>query len=129
MPKSANEVMQEVVLNAVLDGMIALKSAARGLPNILVRDLAAIHQNTTFADLPEALQASINASVRAAFTRLLKEGYAVSPAGSRPPPSPASRAPGGPPDARRRPPKTGGAGDRRDRPRRPGAPRGRPKGK
>src|SRR5688500_14768394 len=77
MTKSATDVMQEVIYAAVIDAISALKASSKGLPNNLLRDLNALHANTTFADLPKELQASITASVRAAFTRLLKEGYSV----------------------------------------------------
>jgi hypothetical protein len=79
MPRSATEVMQDIVTAAVIDGIQAMKAASKGLPNNLLRDLNAIHANTAPADLPAELQAAIQASVRAAFTRLLKEGYSVSP--------------------------------------------------
>jgi len=78
MTKSATEVMQEIIFSAVIDSIMALKSASKGLPNTLLRDLNAVHANTTFPDLPKELQAAISASVRAAFARLLKEGYTVS---------------------------------------------------
>jgi hypothetical protein len=122
MQRAANDVMQSIMFSVVLDGIAALKRASGGLPNQLLRDVQAIHPNVTFADLPRELQASIVESTRAAFTQLLKEGYAVGPRQqmqqSRPmdrvperdrrgPP----RGPGGPP-ARRggRPPKGGGNG-------------------
>jgi hypothetical protein len=79
MPRAATDVMQSVIFSAVLDAVAALKSGSGGLPNQLVRDLQAIHPNTTFADLPKPLQDAIAASTRAAFTQLLKEGYAVGP--------------------------------------------------
>ena len=49
------------------------------MPNQLLRDVQAIHPNVTFADLPKELQDQIAESTRAAFTQLLKEGYAVGP--------------------------------------------------
>ena len=127
MTKSATDVMQEVIFAAVIDSLGALKTASKGLPNNLLRDLNAIHANTTFADLPAELQASINASVRAAFTRLLKEGYSVSTGQPAPPPrSPIRRD--GPPNHRG--PRPGGPrGERRDGPRPPrkgGRPGGKP---
>ena len=85
MTRSATDVMQDILAAAVLDALAALKGASRGVPNTLLRDLNAIHANTTFADLPSELRDSIAASVRAAFTRLLKEGYAVSSAQAAPP--------------------------------------------
>jgi len=71
--------MQSVIFSAILDAIAALKAGAGGLPNNLLRDVQAIHPNVTFADLPKALQDAIVASTRAAFTQLLKEGYAVGP--------------------------------------------------
>jgi hypothetical protein len=78
MAKSATEVMQEILYSAVIDSISALRASSKGVPNTLLRDLNALHANTTFADLPKELQAAIGASVRSAFARLLKEGYSVS---------------------------------------------------
>src|SRR5437764_8617274 len=79
MQRAANDVMQSVIFSAVLDAVAALKRASGGLPNQLLRDVQAIHPNVIFADLPKALQDAIADSTRAAFTQLLKEGYAVGP--------------------------------------------------
>ena len=79
MQRAANDVMQSILFSAVLDGLAALKRASGGLPNQLLRDVQAIHPNVTFADLPKELQDQIVESTRAAFTALLKEGYAVGP--------------------------------------------------
>src|SRR4051812_18412070 len=119
MRKSATEVMQDIVAAAVLDAIAALKAASRGLPNNLLRDLNAIHANTTFADLPAEVQNAISASVRAAFSRLQKEGYSVS---GGEPAAPRPQRPGVPPSAQHRP-------FRRPPPKRDGAPGGRPPGK
>jgi hypothetical protein len=105
MTQSATDVMHAILVSAVIEGIGALKDASKGMPNTLMRDLNAIHPNTTFADLPKELQATITASVRGAFTRLLKEGYAVMPRDAAPhAPSPARRhSPDKP-----RPPRGGG---------------------
>src|SRR6476659_51489 len=79
MPRAASDVMQSVIFSAVLDGIASLKRASGGLPNQLLRDVQAIHPNVTQADLPKELQDAIAESTRAAFTALLKEGYAVGP--------------------------------------------------
>ena len=79
MPRAANDVMQSIIFAAVLDGLAALKRGSGGLPNQLLRDVQAIHPNVTFADLPKELQGALAQSTRAAFTQLLKEGYAVGP--------------------------------------------------
>ena len=119
MTRSANEVMQDVVFSAAMDAIRAFKEASHGLPNNLLRDLNAVHANTTFADLPKEVQAAITANVRAAFTRLLKEGYSVS---AGPPPSPPR-----PPSFRREPGREGGgAGQRRPPGRGPRPEGGRP---
>jgi hypothetical protein len=142
--------MHEIILSSVMDGIDALKSASKGLPNTLLRDINAIHPNAAFADLPKELQAAIAASVRGAFNRLLKEGYSVSqgqqaparsPAGDRPPRGdrpggdrprgdrPRGDRPGGRPPGGARP--GAGPGGRRPagddkRPPRPGGGGGRP---
>ena len=77
MNKSATELMQEIIFSAVADSISALKESAKGMPNILLRDLNAIHSNSTFADLPKEMQAAITTATRSAFNRLRKEGYSV----------------------------------------------------
>jgi hypothetical protein len=77
--RAASDVVQSVILSAVIDALEAMKATSKGVPNLMLRDLQSIHRNTTFADLPKAVQDSIAQSVRAAFTQLLKEGYAVGP--------------------------------------------------
>lgn len=116
MAKSATDVMQEIIFSAVIDSLTALKAASGGVPNSLLRDVNAIHANATFADLPKDLQVSIAASVRAGFNRLLKEGYAVSPAQGGPPPrgAPAVHA-----ATTRPPPRASHRPDRKPRPPRP----------
>ena len=79
MTKAASEVMQSVLIAAVVEAIEALKAGSGGLPNNLLRDLQGVHRNAAFADLPKSLQDSINQSVRTAFNQLLKEGYAVGP--------------------------------------------------
>ena len=79
MPRAASDVMQSIIFSAVLDALAALKRASGGLPNQLLRDVQAIHPNVTLADLPKELQDQIAESTRAAFTQLLKDGYAVGP--------------------------------------------------
>ena len=105
--------MQEILFSTVLDSIVALKDAANGLPNPLLRELNSIHPNTTYADLPKEVQAAIATNVRSAFTRLLKEGYSVgqgveqrrAPATAS---APTHRPRGGAGDRPR-----GGSGDRR----------------
>ena len=79
MQRAATEVMQSIMFAAVVDALDALKTAARGVPNNMLRDIQAVHRNALFADLPKELQDAITNSVRSAFTQLLKEGYAVGP--------------------------------------------------
>ena len=134
MKKSATDVMQEIVFAATIDSIMALKAASKGLPNNLLRDLNAIHANTTLADLPPELQSAISTSVRGAFARLLKEGYSVSP--GRPEPQRDIRPPrDGAGDRRghRGPPRREGGEERRpprgDRPGPGGPGGGRPSGR
>lgn len=146
MPRAANDVMQAIIFSAVLDAIAALKAASKGLPNQLLRDVQAIHANVTFDDLPKELQAAIAESTRAAFTRLLKEGYAVGPRGQQPHSRPLDRVPErdrrGPADrrtirhgqGRRGPPRPDGDGPGKGPgkgpgggPRRPRPPKGKPR--
>jgi hypothetical protein len=108
MPRAATDVMQSIIFSAVLEGLAALKRASGGLPNQLLRDVQAIHPNVTFADLPKELQDQIAETTRAAFTQLLKEGYAVGPRQQMQQSRPIDRVP-----ERQRP------GDRRGPPRGP----------
>ena len=62
--------------------IVALRDASKGLPNALLRDVNAIHANTAFGDLPEAVRSAVASSVRDAFARLRKDGYVVAEAGS-----------------------------------------------
>jgi hypothetical protein len=139
MPRAATDIMQSIIFSAVLDGIAALKRESRGLPNQLLRDVQAIHPNVTFADLPKELQDAIAESTRAAFTQLLKEGYAVGPRQQVQTTRPMDRVPErqrhgpGSPDRRGPPrgPRRDGNGGGPDRPRGPGGggrPR-KPKGK
>ena len=124
MARAASDVMQSIIFSAIIDAVAALKRASGGLPNQLLRDVQAIHPNVTFADLPKELQDQLAESTRAAFTQLLKEGYAVGPKqqtqAARPMdrvPERQHRGPGspdrrGPPRGPRRPPGDRGPNDR-----------------
>ena len=135
MQRAANDVMQSIIFSAILDAIAALKRASGGLPNQLLRDVQAIHPNVTFADLPRELQDALAESTRAAFSQLLKEGYAVGPRQQMQPSRPIDRVPErqrpsdrrGPPRGPRRP----GGGGPNDKPRGPGGPSRprKPKGK
>ena len=130
--KSATDVMTDVIFSAVLDAVEGFKSAAKGVPNALARDLSAVHRNTTSADLPAEVRAAMEESVRQAFARLRREGYTVAAADATraPPPRPRPAGPprgqgprSGPRDApvvetKRRPPggPKGGKGPPRGRP-------------
>ena len=136
MQRAASDVMQSVILSAVIDALEAMKAASKGVPNLMLRDLQSVHRNTTFADLPKAVQDSIAQSVRAAFTQLLKEGYAVGPKQAVQQSRPLDRVPErdrrGPPDrrsvrnspGRRGPDRPGGPGGKGPRP--GGPPKGKP---
>ena len=135
MQRAASDVMQSVLLSAVIDALEAMKAASGGVPNNMLRDLQSVHRNTTFADLPKAVQDSITQSVRAAFTQLLKEGYAVGPKGEVQRSRPMDRVPErdrrGPQDRRdfrKGPGRRGPGGDRPGGkgPRPGGPPRGKP---
>jgi hypothetical protein len=120
MAKSATDIMQEIIFSAVTDALDALKASSKGVPNALLRDVNAIHANSTFADLPRELQSAIAASVRSAFNRLMKEGYSVSQGRPEPPRRPPQRSAR---PSRPGPRKPSGPGDNRAKPR----PRNKPR--
>jgi len=111
MPRSATEVMHDILVAAAIESIMSLKTASRGLPNALLRDINAIHANTSFDDLPKELQATIASAVRTAFTQLHREGYSVS-SSQAPPPRPQGRHDGRPPPRGPRP--DGGRPNRTD---------------
>ena len=113
MQRAASEVMQSIIFSAILEGVAALKRASGGLPNQLLRDVQAIHPNVTFADLPKELQDQIAESTRAAFTSLLKEGYAVGPRQQMQQSRPMDRVPERQRPDRRGPPRGPSQGHRR----------------
>lgn len=121
MTKSATDLVQDAINAAVVDAIVALKSASQGLPNALLRDINAIHANTAFADLPDAVRQAVSASTRDLFTRLRTGGYVVADskavAPSRPAPSP-DRSRDRPRSGPRQGPPRGNA-PRSDGPRRP----------
>lgn len=82
MPRSATDTLHDIINAAVVDAIVALKDAARGLPNALLRDVNAIHANTAFEDLPDAVRSTVTSSVRGAFSKLQKEGYVIAEANS-----------------------------------------------
>lgn len=130
MQRAATDVMQSLLFSAFLDGIAALKAASGNLPNQLLRDVQAIHPNVTFADLPKPLQDAIAASTRAAFTGLLKEGYAVGPKQAMQASRPLDRVPERQrrdPSDRRGPPRGPGGVRRGGRPPKGGGPGGDPK--
>ena len=137
--RAASDVMQSILLSAVIDALEAMKAASKGVPNLMLRDLQSVHRNTTFADLPKSVQDSIAQSVRAAFTQLLKEGYAVGPKQEFQQSRPLDRVPErqrsgpndrrGPPRGPNRGPRPGGGGRPGGKPgggRPGGPPRGKP---
>jgi hypothetical protein len=126
MARAATDVMQSIIFSAILDGIAALKRASGGLPNQLLRDVQAIHPNVTQGDLPKELQDAIAESTRAAFTQLLKEGYAVGPRQQMQQTRPLDRVPE---RDRRGPPRGPSTGHRRgSRPPKGDGPNDRPSG-
>ena len=112
MPKAAADVVRSILFSAVIDAIEALRTASKGLPNTMMRDLQSIHRNTAFEDLPREVQDSIAQAVRSAFNELSKEGYAVGPRAAIQQSRPMDRVP----ERERRGP---GHADRRGPPRGP----------
>jgi hypothetical protein len=118
MARSATESMHDIINAAVVDAIVALKDASKGLPNALLRDLNAVHANTAYADLPDAVRTAITASIRDAFAKLRKDGYVVAEVNSiqSAPVRQEPRAARPHPTAGKRPPASGPPGKGRPRP-------------
>jgi len=74
MAKSATDIIQDVINSAVVDAIVALKAGAQGLPNVLLRDLNAVHSNTAFDDLPEAVKKAHDTARRTQQTLVVPPG-------------------------------------------------------
>lgn len=77
--KTATEVVQDALFSAIIDAVMAVKNDAKGMPNTVLREVNAMHANSTFADLPEHVQKSIRESTKSTLNRLRKEGFSVTP--------------------------------------------------
>ena len=74
---SAKEIMTTAMFSAFCSAIEAYRQNSGGLPNVMARDLAAIHSNTGFSDLPEPVQKALRESTDNAFRKLLQGGYGV----------------------------------------------------
>lgn len=88
MNSTATQVLQDAIFASVCEAITAFKKNAGGMPNALARDLAAVHDNTAFADIPESVQNAIKKATQDALKRLNKEGYSV--ASKNPPARPVA---------------------------------------
>jgi valyl-tRNA synthetase len=82
MARSATDIVHDIINAAVVDAIVALKDASKGLPNALLRDIGTIHANTAYDDLPRTVQSAVASSVREAFNKLRKDGYVIADAKS-----------------------------------------------
>jgi hypothetical protein len=69
------EVMNEAMLSAVVDVLNTLRN--NNVDNAFLRETKAIHGNTTFADLPSTVRASLIHSSNVAIVKLGAAGYSV----------------------------------------------------
>lgn len=76
---SANEVLRAAVFSAFCAGIEAYRQHSNGVPNVMLRDISAIHGNTAFSDLPDVVQKALRDSTDQAFRKLLQSGYTVAP--------------------------------------------------
>lgn len=79
--QSANQVIRAAIFSAMIDVIEGYRARSNGVMNSFARDIASVHANTAYTDLPEDIQKIISASTDEAFRRLLKEGYAIQPKG------------------------------------------------
>lgn len=77
--ESAKEVLNAAIFSAVCAAVEAYRENASGMPNVLVRDLSAVHSNTVFTDLPEPVQKVLREATDQTFRKLMQAGYSVVP--------------------------------------------------
>lgn len=77
MEKSAKQIIKEALFNGLVEAITAMKRNSGHSPNVLLRDIASIHSNTTLNDLPDYVSKSIATSVEDTLNKLHKHGYAV----------------------------------------------------
>lgn len=80
---SGNEIMREVIARSMMALLAKMNQHHKGNANLIMRDIAMLHSNTTFADLPEYLQAEIRALNSAMFGYINREGYVLVPKGDK----------------------------------------------
>ena len=80
--KSASDVLRQAIFSSFISGLDALKENSKGMPNILNKNIASIHANTSFDDMPKEVRDAINNSVRDTLARLRNDGYSVADTGS-----------------------------------------------
>lgn len=80
---SANSVIRAAIFSAIINTVDGYRQRNNGVMNAFARDMAMIHPNTGFGDLPDDIQKIIAESTDEAFRRLLKEGYVIAPKNGR----------------------------------------------
>lgn len=75
--KPLNAVMQEALFNAFSKMAQEMRKESNGSPNVLYREMGAIHDNTTVADLPPYLKRKLASAAIEAVTEINSKGYSV----------------------------------------------------
>jgi hypothetical protein len=75
---TSREIMEQVVVRAVLEAVQAMRKA-NSTDNMLLRELKALHSNTTMEDLPEHLQKLVKELATSMFGYINRSGFVLVP--------------------------------------------------
>ena len=75
---SSRELMQQIVVRSVIEAVQGMK-AANANDNTLLRELKALHGNTTMEDLPDHLKKLVNELTQSMFGYMNRNGYVLVP--------------------------------------------------
>lgn len=75
--------MQEIVSRSAIALVEASRKANRDNDNLVLREMKALHSNTTFGDLPEHLQKAVIEVANSMFGYVNHNGYVLIPKETR----------------------------------------------
>lgn len=76
---SSRQALEEVLLRGHVELIKATRRGTKNNPNIFLREVAALHDNTTKADIPDYLKRSLAENTTSLLNWLHKEGFVLVP--------------------------------------------------
>lgn len=76
---SSRQALEEVILRAHVELIKATRQGTKNNQNIFLREVAALHDNTTKADVPDYLKRALVDNTTSMIAWLHKEGFVIVP--------------------------------------------------